>query len=106
MLGFGVSDIGQVCRAYSASVLSLNAYYAHLDEGRLPIERGFELTDDDVLRRQIIMTLMCSMPLDYQAIRQEHGIDFASYFQTELERLAQFEEIGREAGRERVCQYG
>ncbi|AEC19166.1 coproporphyrinogen III oxidase [Pusillimonas sp. T7-7] len=94
MVGFGVSAIGKVGRSYSASVRSLNAYYAHLDEGRLPIERGFELTDDDVLRRQIIMTLMCSMPLDYQAIRQEHGIDFASYFQTELERLAQFEEAG------------
>src|SRR5690606_10220130 len=65
-----------------------------LDEGRLPIERGFQLTDDDVLRRQIIMTLMCSMPLNYEHIRLQHGIDFSSYFQSELQQLAQFEEAG------------
>ncbi|NYT86758.1 oxygen-independent coproporphyrinogen III oxidase [Pollutimonas harenae] len=94
MVGFGVSAIGKVGRSYSASVRSLNAYYRHLDEGRLPIERGFKLTNDDVLRRQIIMTLMCSMPLDYALIQQQHGIDFASYFQAELERLAQYEEAG------------
>ncbi|MDS1141217.1 oxygen-independent coproporphyrinogen III oxidase [Pusillimonas sp. SM2304] len=94
LIGFGVSAIGKIGRSYSQSVRSVNAYYKHLDEGRLPIERGFELSDDDVLRRQIIMTLMCSMPLDYQAIRQAHGIDFPDYFKAELERLAQFEEAG------------
>ncbi|MCC2596658.1 oxygen-independent coproporphyrinogen III oxidase [Pusillimonas sp. MFBS29] len=94
MVGFGVSAIGKVGRSYSASVRSLKAYYQHLDEGRLPIERGYNLTDDDVLRREVIMTLMCSMPLDYQAIQQRHGIDFSSYFATELQRLDPFEQAG------------
>lgn len=94
LVGFGVSAIGKVGRSYSQAVRSVNAYYKHLDEGRLPIERGFELSDDDVLRREIIMILMCSMPLDYELIRQKHGIDFPTYFKAELDRLKLFEEAG------------
>ncbi|NGM88105.1 oxygen-independent coproporphyrinogen III oxidase [Parapusillimonas sp. SGNA-6] len=94
LIGFGVSAIGKVGDSYSQSVRSLNAYYKSLDEGRLPIEKGFDLTADDVLRREVIMTLMCSMPLDFQALGAAHDIDFTSYFAPELARLAPFEEAG------------
>lgn len=94
MVGFGVSAIGKVGASYSASVRSLNAYYDALDKGRLPIERGFDLDADDLLRREVIMDLMCSMPLDLPALNREHGIDFHRYFAAEIERLAPFSEAG------------
>lgn len=94
LIGLGVSAIGKVGRSYSQSVRTLNAYYQFLDQGRLPIEKGFDLTPDDLLRRHVIMTLMCSMPLDFAAINQAHHIDFVSYFAPELSRLAQYEEAG------------
>ncbi|RTZ47643.1 oxygen-independent coproporphyrinogen III oxidase [Candidimonas sp. SYP-B2681] len=94
LVGLGVSAIGKVGNSYSQSVRSLNAYYQRLDQGQLPIEKGFDLSADDVLRREVIMTLMCSMPLDYAAINQRHGIDFGSYFASELARLEQYEEAG------------
>jgi len=94
MIGFGVSAIGKVGASYSASVRSLNAYYHALDEGRLPIERGFDLDADDLLRREVIMDLMCSMPLDFHALNRDHGIDFLRYFAPEIERLAPFSEAG------------
>lgn len=69
LIGFGVSAIGKVGHSYSQSVRTVKAYYQHLDAGQLPIEKGFVLTDDDdVLRRQVIMTLMCSGPVDFAAI--------------------------------------
>lgn len=94
LVGLGVSAIGKVGHSYSQSVRTLNAYYQRLDEGRLPIEKGFDLSPDDVLRREVIMTLMCSMPLDFAAINQAHDIDFSSYFARELSLLEPYEQAG------------
>lgn len=94
LVGLGVSAIGKVGNSYSQSVRTLNAYYQYLDQGRLPTEKGYDLTPDDVLRRQIIMTLMCSMPLNFAVINAQHNIDFLTYFAPELLRLQQYEEAG------------
>ena len=92
LIGFGVSAIGKVGHSYSQSVRTINAYYEHLDANRLPVEKGFSLSADDVLRRQVIMELMCSGPVNFAAINQQHGIDFVSYFADELVQLKQYEE--------------
>ena len=92
LIGFGVSAIGKVGHSYSQSVRTIKAYYEHLDAGQLPIEKGFSLTDDDVLRRQVIMELMCSGPVDFAAINHTHGIDFRNYFAHELAQLQQYED--------------
>jgi oxygen-independent coproporphyrinogen III oxidase len=94
LIGFGVSAISKVGTSYSQSVRTLSAYYQHLDADRLPTDRGFELNSDDVLRRQIIMTLMCSAPVEIDAISLEHGIDFNAYFARELELLRPYEIAG------------
>lgn len=94
LIGFGVSAISKVGNSYSQSVRTVNAYYQRLDAGQLPVEKGFALSADDVLRRDIIMTLMCSAPVEFAAIDQQYGIDFASYFAPELERLKPYEEAG------------
>lgn len=94
LIGLGLSAIGKIGRSYSQSVRSLNAYYHALDGGLLPIEKGFELSNDDVLRREIIMAVMCSMPLDFDDIEQAHGIDFRSYFEDELGRLRPYGDAG------------
>jgi oxygen-independent coproporphyrinogen-3 oxidase len=83
-----------VGHSYSQSVRTVNAYYQHLDAGHLPIEKGFALSTDDVLRRQVIMTLMCSAPVEFDAINRQYGIDFKSYFAHELTLLKQYEEAG------------
>lgn len=94
LVGFGVSAIGKVGRSYSGNVRTVNAYYEALDEGRLPVERGVDLSTDDVLRREIIMILMCSMPLNFAEIGEKYGIGFEQYFAAELERLRPYEEVG------------
>ena len=94
LIGFGVSAISKVGHSYSQAVRTLNAYYEHLDAGRLPIEKGYALSADDVLRRDIIMTLMCSASVEFDAVRRDHGVDFATYFATELQQLRPYEEAG------------
>ncbi|QDZ27934.1 oxygen-independent coproporphyrinogen III oxidase [Noviherbaspirillum sp. UKPF54] len=94
LIGFGVSAIGKVGSSYSQSVRTVKAYYEHLDQGRLPLEKGFELSSDDLMRRQIIMALMCSAPLDIAAIEAQYKVDFWSYFAHEVALLKQFEDEG------------
>ncbi|MGN6085282.1 oxygen-independent coproporphyrinogen III oxidase [Trinickia sp.] len=90
LVGFGVSAIGKMGRSYCQSTRSVKTYYERLDEGRLPVERGLTLSADDLLRREVIMTLMCSVPLAYRAIEARHNIEFARYFERELVALAPF----------------
>ena len=94
LIGFGVSAISKVGTSYSQSVRTVSAYYASLDAGQLPLEKGFSLSADDVLRREIIMTLMCSAPVEFAAIERNHGIVFADYFAPELARLQPYAEAG------------
>jgi len=94
LIGFGVSAISKVGNSYSQSVRTIKAYCQSLDDGRLPVEKGFDLSNDDLLRRDIIMTLMCSAPLHIDEISDEYGIDFGTYFASELALLRQYEDAG------------
>ena len=109
LLGLGVSSISQVGRVYTQNAKELTSYYALIEQGRLPIERGLSMTDDDLLRRDVIMSLICRLELDPAAIGEAHGIDFDSYFAAELPQLEQFIADGllcREGGMLRVMPAG
>ncbi|TGV05731.1 oxygen-independent coproporphyrinogen III oxidase, partial [Alcaligenaceae bacterium 429] len=94
LVAFGVSAIGKVQGTHVQNDRALKAYYACLDEDRLPVSRGIQMTADDELRAEVIMQLMCSMPVDKALVSQRHGIDFDAYFGDELQRLSLFEDAG------------
>ena len=50
--------------------------------------RGLELDADDLLRRKMIMDLMCRGRLDFAEVQAEFGIDVPLIFADELKRLA------------------
>ncbi|SUA20009.1 oxygen-independent coproporphyrinogen III oxidase [Neisseria gonorrhoeae] len=66
LVAIGVSSIGKIGSTYSQNERDIDAYYAAIDEGRLPIMRGYQLNQDDILRRNIIQDLMCRFALDYR----------------------------------------
>ncbi len=86
-VGFGVSAIGDLGGAFAQNTKKLNRYKDALDRGLPPIERGFERSRDDELRRDVIQSLMCNFHLDVRAIEREYGIDFATYFADSLRAL-------------------
>lgn len=94
LLGFGVSAISQVGGVYSQNLKTLEGYYGALDEARLPAERSLMLHDDDRLRREVIMGLMCQGRLEVRALEKRHGIHFEEYFSDALSRLQEFEGFG------------
>jgi oxygen-independent coproporphyrinogen-3 oxidase len=94
LIALGVSAIGRIGATYSQNAKTLDEYYDALDQGRLPIVRGMALTRDDLLRRSVIMSLMCQGQLQYESIELGHLIDFKTYFARELDTLREFEEQG------------
>ncbi|RZI57991.1 MAG: oxygen-independent coproporphyrinogen III oxidase [Rubrivivax sp.] len=89
LVALGVSAISKLGASYAQNVKTLPEYYAALREGRLPVERGLALDQDDLVRRDAIMALMCQGRLDFEPIERSHGIVAAEYFATELVRLGQ-----------------
>ncbi|MBK5205318.1 MAG: oxygen-independent coproporphyrinogen III oxidase [Polaromonas sp.] len=94
VIGLGVSAIGKVGATYSQNVKTLEEYYDCLDRGRLPVVRGLALSRDDLVRRAVIMALMCQGQLQFESIELAHLIDFKSYFVAELKVLRSMEEQG------------
>jgi oxygen-independent coproporphyrinogen-3 oxidase len=88
MLGVGVSAIGDVRGAFAQNEKKLPAYYAAIDQGRFPVERGYALSDDDLIRRHVIKELMCNFHLDRAQIETQFRIEFERYFAPELVELA------------------
>ena len=87
MIGFGVSAIGLVQGAYVQNHKKLSGYYAAVEAGGPPVERGYAMSADDRLRADVIQALMCTFAVDRAAIERRHQVDFASYFAPELERV-------------------
>ena len=91
---FGMSAISQMPDAYWQNEKELLKYYAALDSGKVPLTRGYVVTDEDKVRRDTIMRVMCDLGLDYAAMSQRLGLNFAAHFEREIESLATFETDG------------
>ncbi len=87
LIGLGVSAIGRVGATYSQNVKTLDEYYDAINQGHLPVVRGLALTKDDLVRRAVIMALMCQGEVLFQPMEESWLIDFRSYFESELAQL-------------------
>lgn len=91
---FGMSSISQTSRSYRQNFKDLTDYAQSVSEGHYPIDRGILLTDEDVLRRDLIMSIMCQLELDYTAKSKQHGIDIKSHFADSIASLKPMEDDG------------
>ena len=91
---FGMSSISQIPDAYWQNEKDLQKYFAALDAGKAPLVRGYVLTDEDKIRRETIMRVMCDLSLDFESMSQRLGIPFLTHFERELEALSGFEADG------------
>ncbi len=94
LIGLGVSSISKVGPTYAQNVRELPEYYDRLRAGVLPTARGVLLDMDDLLRRAVIMALMCHLELSKEAIESAYLIKFDEYFRRELEDLQTFQDEG------------
>jgi oxygen-independent coproporphyrinogen-3 oxidase len=94
LIGLGASAIGMLGSAYYQNYRTLPEYYEHLDQGELPVMRGYEMSMDDLIRRSVIQSFMCHFEVCKESIGSSWLIDFDRYFAQELDELAAMEVEG------------
>lgn len=94
MIGLGVSSIGRVGATYSQNAKTLEEYVDALSQGRFPVARGLALSRDDLMRRSVIMALMCQGRLEFEAIDLAYLVDMRTLLAPELARLKPLVEMG------------
>ena len=92
LIGMGVSSISSVSGCYSQNEKDLEGYYKRIAKSEIPVIKGLSLTEDDILRREVIQELACQFSLNFDRIGQTFNIDFSEYFAEELEQLAAMQE--------------
>jgi oxygen-independent coproporphyrinogen-3 oxidase len=93
LCGFGMSSISMSETAYRQNMKELEDWHTAIANDTLPAHKGYSMTEEDKLRRELIMSIMCSGNIDYAYFNEKYGIDFEHHF---AEAIQQLEEPGRD----------
>ena len=94
LVAVGVSSIGSIADTYSQNSPKIDDYREMIKSKKLPLVRGFVMSDEDRLRKQVIGQLICHFRLDIKKIEEDWEIDFKKYFQSELKELDEMVQDG------------
>ena len=92
LVAMGVTSIGKIADSYSQNTKTIKEYTAILDSGQLPIYRGISLSQDDILRREVINQLICHFELSFRKIENDFSVNFTDYFSAELKQLKEMQD--------------
>ena len=87
LCGFGMSSISMNDHCYRQNIKELKEWHEAIDGDRLPCQKGYTMTEEDKLRRDVIMKIMCSGDVVYSHFNDTYGIDFKSHFASALAQL-------------------
>lgn len=94
LIGLGVSSISHIGESFSQNPRDLPHWEAAVESGHLPIWRGMQLSEDDVIRADLIQRWMCQGEIDIGKFEERHNIYFNDYFSEELNKLKVLAEDG------------
>lgn len=94
LLGLGVSSISAIGNSFSQNEKVLKEYYQAITEKQHAQIKGVSLSQDDIIRGEVIRELMCNLYVDKQAINEKYQINFDQYFAEDLPLLDTFIEDG------------
>jgi len=80
LYAFGITGISQLGNVYSQNYKTEKEYYNALDNEKFPIAKGYKLSNDDIIRKYVIMRLMCDFELSIKHISERFDINFFDYF--------------------------
>jgi len=87
LIGLGLTSIGYVGGNFFQNAKEMDDYQADIEHHNFSVFRGYQLTQEDHLRRHVIMRLMCDFSLDYHTFETEYNIDFKAHFADALKDL-------------------
>lgn len=91
LVALGITSIGKVADSYSQNIKTIKEYTEVVNSDHLPVFRGIALSEDDILRREVINQLICHFELNFKEIEDTFSIDFSDYFAGELKRLLEMQ---------------
>ena len=94
VIAMGATSISDVSGYYCQNIKDNAPYYECVRAGHLPVQRHITLDGDDLIRRRVIMDILCNGVVVKADIRQRFGIVFDDYFALELPRLTTLIEKG------------
>lgn len=94
LYGMGITAISGFHSAYAQNFRELPAWEKAVQASGLATMRGYRLSEEDRLRREVISRLLCHTVIPKQEINREFGIDFDQHFAEELRRLEPAREDG------------
>ena len=94
LVGMGITSIGTIDNSFAQNVKTLDEYSALINDNKLAVFRGVEIDQDDLLRRAVIMQLICHFNLNFSQIESKFNIDFKAYFAAELKQLESMSDDG------------
>ena len=94
LIGIGLTSIGEVDGAYMQNYKELKSYEKAIDEGKLPIFRGVILSEEDKIRKYVIMEMMANFSFDIQRFEKKFNINFFDKFKDEIKELQEFVDEG------------
>jgi oxygen-independent coproporphyrinogen-3 oxidase len=87
LYGMGVTAISAFHDAYAQNFRELPAWERAVGERGIAPMRGYHLSTEDRLRREVISRLLCHTVIPKREISQAFGIDFDQHFAAELKLL-------------------
>jgi oxygen-independent coproporphyrinogen III oxidase len=94
---FGVSAISQLEKGYAQNTKSVKGYIESIGLGHLPIEKGYMLTKNEIIVREVINQLMCNKQINWKELSDHLNISESAIRDAivyEDAELKQFEEDG------------
>jgi oxygen-independent coproporphyrinogen III oxidase len=89
LIGLGSSSISDTWTAFGQNLKKIEDYKAAINEGRFPIFRGHQLTQEDLVIRQHILNLMCTFHTSW-----EEDDMHTEFIEEAISRLKELEEDG------------
>lgn len=89
MIGLGMSSISDSWYSFAQNVKTVEEYQSTVNEGRIPIFRGHDLTKEDLVIRQHILNIMCHFETSWE----DNTLQFPELNEC-LERLAEMQQDG------------
>src|SRR5882762_7210893 len=94
LYGMGITAISGIQGAYAQNYRDIPSWEKAVAERGLATMRGYQLSNEDRLRRTVISRLLCHTIVIKDEISREFGIDFDQHFAEELRRLEPSREDG------------
>ncbi len=90
LFGLGMSAISHFGDVYAQNAKTLPQYYEAIQNGQFATSVGYKMTRDDVIRKYVIMRLMCDLEVVKSDVEEWFDITFDEYFDESLGQLSEF----------------